>query len=99
MPKYKFLSSGSRGRGRGGGQETCNLRGHLFYDLFLQFLQGLEGGYGPLGPPLDKQLFSHILETHFLSFLTSSTAQKTDKNSTLVYYIVLQSIFMLLHTL
>ena len=41
-------------------------------------------GHGPLGPPLDTQLFSYILEAAFLSFLTSNPVQKTDKNITLV---------------
>ena len=40
--------------------------GHLFYDLFLQ---GLGGGHGPLGTPLDPLLQTHINANFVFTFL------------------------------
>ena len=49
-----------------------------------------------------KYTFSHIVETLFPLFLTTSLTPKSDKNNIYIYHIVLQSIwdiFMLLHHL
>ena len=42
-----------------------------------------------------KYVFSHILETLFLSFLTASSTPKTDKNSIVRYFYTLHPFFNL----
>ena len=75
----------------------CEQSGHTCSGVWDP-LKGPKSFFGSL---MLKYEFSHILKTLFVSFQTSSSTPKTDKNRTL-QYIIFQSIWdisMLLYTL